>query len=619
MLATLCKIAFLLLLADIFLPVAALCQDSLVDPYDIFQKHYQASGGLAKLKKVHTSYSSGLTSYDGLQGRFTAWEKKPLQYRLQEDYQLLEQVSGDDGSFSWLQDTNGRVQIFKDDETIKRRQVQARLARFEHLDRNSTFLSLHYDGKKSAGEYQCHVVRLENTINRDISWFYFDATTYLQVKAIVKQPDIELHTTYSDHRQVAGFIIPFQEDTKILPRDKTTSTTLEEYRPNVEVRDDLFAVPTQVSDDFQFLHGGSEEIINFRYIENSIYLPVEINGKIRLWILDSGASSSIIDGSYARELGLDVQGQIKGFGFGDTFDLAIASVPSYKLGSLLFKSQKVFVYEGLAATSYEPQIVGILGYDFLSRLISKIDFSKGQITFYDPASFSYKGDGVTFAAPLKYNTFSIPVTLDGHSAGLWGLDLGAMSSSLFYKFAQKNGYGDKAGVFSVSRGLSSAYLEKTIQVKTIDVHGFTIAKSLVGVPLAPGKGTNAMGERSGNLGNSFWQHFTLFLDYDRQQVTLEKGGDFTKIFPEDKSGMLIGLADDFVPMVSYVSPGTPAELAGFLAGDRIVKINGLAVAQYGGVVPIKKLLRGEGGTVYVFQLQRGGKIVERTLKLGELF
>jgi hypothetical protein len=613
------RIFALLLIVLSFFPGAVHCQLHSPDPYEIFHKHYEAIGGLAKLKKVKTSYSSGLTSYDGLQGRFTAWEKKPLQYRVQEDYKVIKQVSGDDGSFSWLQDTNGRVQVFKDEETLKRRQVEARFARYEHLDRNSSFFTLYYDGRKLVGDRQCHVVRLENSINHDVSRYYFDATTFLLVKQVVSQPDVEFHTTYSDHRPIAGFILPFQEDTQIWPRDKTTSTTLEVYRPNVEVRDELFAIPAQGKDDFQFLHGSNEETITFKYIENSIYLPVEINGEEKLWLLDSGASGTIIDAGYARELGLDVQGKIKGFGFGDTFNLAIVTLPPYKLGALLFKSQTIFAYKDLAATSYEPEIAGILGYDFLSRLISKIDFSKKRITFYDPAFFSYKGDGVVIDAPLKYNTFGIPVILDGRPAGEWGLDLGAAGSSLFYQFAQANGYADKPGVFSVSTGLSSAYIEKTVQFDRIDICGFILKKPLLSIPLSTGKGADAMGERSGNLGNSIWQHFILFLDYDHQQIILERGRDFAKKFPEDKSGMVIGLGEDLLPMVSYVAPGTPAESAGFLAGDSILMINGLPVAQYGGVVPIKKLLRGTSGTDHLFQLQRGSEIIERTVRLHELF
>lgn len=104
-----------------------------IDPYDIFHRHYEAIGGLTPLKQVTTVYTEGTIRYDGLQGTFKQWENYPLQFRLEEDYTVIRQVTGDDGRHAWLQDTNGRVLLHKDRDTQIRRALKHHLENFDHV------------------------------------------------------------------------------------------------------------------------------------------------------------------------------------------------------------------------------------------------------------------------------------------------------------------------------------------------------------------------------------------------------------------------------------------------------------------------------------------------------
>ncbi|MCK5545652.1 MAG: hypothetical protein KAI35_10565, partial [Desulfobulbaceae bacterium] len=101
--------------AVILTAVTGFAQNTLSDPYVIFQKHYDAIGGLQRLKAIKTFYCEGTTIYDGLEGRFKEWGKRSLKYRLEEDYSVITQVSGDNGKFSWLRDTNGKILIQRDE------------------------------------------------------------------------------------------------------------------------------------------------------------------------------------------------------------------------------------------------------------------------------------------------------------------------------------------------------------------------------------------------------------------------------------------------------------------------------------------------------------------------
>jgi S1-C subfamily serine protease len=153
----------------------------------------------------------------------------------------------------------------------------------------------------------------------------------------------------------------------------------------------------------------------------------------------------------------------------------------------------------------------------------------------------------------------------------------------------------------------------------LEIAGFAIDRPRLTIPDEAGPGTAAVGELAGNLGNSLLRHFVLTLDYGKQQVIIEPGTEFNGTFPEDRSGLLVGQGEDGGPMVSFVAAGTPAQEAGFVAGDVIAAVDGRPATEYGGVLPIRELLRQAPGTRLEFTLLRQGAAVRIELVLRELF
>jgi len=128
------------------------------------------------------------------------------------------------------------------------------------------------------------------------------------------------------------------------------------------------------------------------------------------------------------------------------------------------------------------------------------------------------------------------------------------------------------------------------------------------------------GQQAGILGNSLFRHFVLYLDYNRQQVIVEKGEDFRKDFPLDRSGLSLWRPEAAGPCeVLYASPGTPADEAGFHEGDVVVAINGIGVDHFGGLVELRALLREEPGAEYAFVVERDGEAMECALVLRDLY
>ncbi|MDP3286158.1 MAG: hypothetical protein Q8M56_17145, partial [Desulfobacterales bacterium] len=278
----------------LFLALTCYAADRLTDPREILLKHYEAVGGLERLKQIKSGYLEGKTTFDGLEGRFRTWEEIPLKYRLEEDYTVIKQIFGDDGKASWSIDTNGKVQIHRDEETIKRRKVKALLEVYDQMEPGTKNFILTYEGDRQAGNVECHVIKMANIINDDYMLFFINRENYYVVKTISKQPDVEIHTLYSDYRRIEGILIPFHEETEILPREKKETVQLERYDFNVKADSAIFEPPAKDVEDFEFANAGYSTEIPFTFVENNIYLPATINGETRLWLLDNGASMTII-------------------------------------------------------------------------------------------------------------------------------------------------------------------------------------------------------------------------------------------------------------------------------------------------------------------------------------
>lgn len=617
------RLATMLLLVGAGFLAVAHGEETLSDPYRILEKHFEAVGGLDNLKAQRTVYQECTIRIEGagLKGTFKQWSAAPLKLRQEVDLGVVKSTSGDNGEFSWEVDANGKLLIKRDANTLKEREVRKLMAEYKHLDPGSERFDLTFEGLEKVNGADCYVVKTVNTINQDVQIDFYDRSTFYCRRTVTITPDDEQHTDHSDFRRVEGVVVPFRESVRTLPVDQITTIELARHEANIGVDPGIFEPPAQDAEDFVFLNGDRAEGIPFDYIEEHIYLPVNLGGKERLWVLDCGASVNVIDSSFAAQLGLAFEGPIRGQGASGIVDFYFVTLPSYEVGTIRFDEQKVVAlnFIDLFRRSMGLEVVGILGYDFLSRFVTRIDYSRRELSFYRPDRFEYHGGGKVFDSPIQYNMLSLPATVDGKYSGRWRVDVGADGIDLHYPFAEAHGLLERKGVDFMAGDAAGMTTQRVSQYQKIEIGDFVLQDPLIGIALVEGTGSFAEETTVGNIGNALLRNFVLYLDYKDQRIILEKGDDFGRAFPRTKSGMQFMYNADRDIEVLFVSPGMPAHDAGFKPGDVIRSINGIGVEYFDGIIALRRMMRAEAGTAYTIEVERDGRMIDLKLTLRELF
>ncbi len=608
----------------VFSLTACLAKAEMSDPYEILQKHYQATGGLERIKAQKTKHVEGTVVIEGtgFEGSFVQWSERLVRSRQDVDLTVFKLTEGDNGEFSWRVDQNGRLQIRRDERSLKEHRVKALLAEFDHLNRESANFDLGFEGIEKVGDADCYVVKMTNAINNDVTTSYYDKTSFQLLKTVDRKPDSEMHTLFFDYREVDGVLVAFREEATEHPTKMKQIMQITSIETNVPVDPSVFEPPTEQVADFKFLNGFSAEDIPFRFIEDHLFLEVELGGKNTLWVLDSGAGATVVEKKFAESLGLEPMGNIKGKGAGAVVDASFTTLPAFSLPGVEFREQTVAMIDlhWLFSEWFGLDVAGILGFDFLSRMVTRIDYARELISFYHPDHFEYTGVGVVLDAPVSQgNSFNLPLTVDGKYGGLWRLDTGAGGMWFHYPFAEKHGLLDLPGVQGMSAGAGGSGTHRRVQFNTIEFAGWTIEDPIISIP--PGKGQGAFADEAltGNIGNSLLRHFVVYLDYKDERVIVEKGDHFGHVLPRDNSGLQVKKRQDGELEVMFVAEGTPASKAGFQTGDIIRSVNGIDSKYLGGLISLREMLREKPETKYMIGVIRDDRLKALKLVLKDLY
>ena len=485
--------------------VAVFSAADLTDPYQVLNQHYSAIGGLDNLKAAQTQYFEADFSLvgTGLEGTVRQWSRSPVQQRQELDLTVIKQTSGDNGEVAWVVDTNGKLKVMRDEETVKQRKINGLMAQYEHLDPGSEIFCVSLEAGEEVEGEDCYRIRISNSLDSS-EWVYLiSKETLLMKKSIMYSPDGgQMHNSFSDYREVDGVLYAFKQNMKTVPTHQVQELTMTRLETNLEIDDSLFDPPAEEGEDFAFANGSSSENIQFLFHENHIYLEVTVNCDKQLWIFDSGAGMTVIDKDYAAELGLAFEGSMTGQGAHNTVDYTFVTIPGLQVEGITIDQQRAIAIDlaHLFNQLSDLKVAGILGYDFLSRFVSRIDYANERISFYHPDTFEYVGSGRVIDAPLNaQNMFGIPMTVEGGMEGVWRLDTGASGSSFHFHFAEENGLLNRPGTERQSFGAGGSNVSRVAEFSGAEVAGFDLPPLQISIPSNAGHGAMAEREKKGQV------------------------------------------------------------------------------------------------------------------------
>jgi hypothetical protein len=465
----------------------------------------------------------------------------------------------------------------------------------------------------------CYIIKIENNINDDYTLYYINTGNFLLEQGVFAEGTDSHDSFYKDYRDVEGLKVPFWEKQIAHQTGQDEEIEITEYVSNPDIESSLFDAPDEGAKDYRFAEGDRSENIPFKFEGNHLYIPVIVNCRENYWILDTGAAMSVISEVYAGELGLELQGDLKGLGAGGTVDIKFATMPPFSIRGITFDEQTVAVINLKELNRMlSVEIVGILGFDFLSRFVTKVDYANELVSFYDPEAFTYTGDGRELDVHVKDNVFMVEASLEDKYSGTWLFDLGASSINLNGVYAYINGFADRKGVLGMGRGAGSAFYNKKVKCEKIDFAGYTLDNPTISF-FHGATDTVFTADNIGILGNTLFRNFVVYCDYLNERVILEKGDNFNREFPVDHSGLQVIRGVESGYEVQYVSKDTPADKAGFEVGDILKSINGVDTEHLGGLTAIRDILKAESGTEYSFAVDREGKEKKINIKLANLF
>jgi hypothetical protein len=360
----------------------------------------------------------------------------------------------------------------------------------------------------------------------------------------------------------------------------------------------LFSIFISLHSNAQFLGfyiDDENERTSFRFelINNLIVVPVVINDTINLnFILDTGVRATILTDNTLTNfdlakcrpvhiIGAGIMNEVEAFVVSNV-SFRLPGITSPGLSIVALKEDYLHLQNHLGMA-----IHGILGYDFFSQFVVKIDYESKIITVIKPDKFKpgkrfvctdiklFHGRPYLLTNFLQYNNTIVNARLLIDTGASHAIMLETDSDSTIY-------VPDNSIETIVGWGLGGELIGELGRIDSLHLSQFHFKDVLC--TFIPGYGqnlTDKIPDRKGSIGGELLGRFTIILDYKNEKVYLRKNSRIKRDFEYNLSGIdLVAIGTNFkLYKVIHIIPNSPADLAGVKIGDLILGINGQIITE----------------------------------------
>lgn len=414
--------------------------------------------------------------------------------------------------------------------------------------------------------------------------------------------------------------------------------------------------------NFEFSGNKTKDKVNFKLINNLILIPVKVNGVPLTFLLDTGASSSVIF-SFEETDSIQLYNysmiKLRGLGKGEPVDALKSEGNTVEIGKAKSSDQTIFVvFDG--ALNFSSRlgypVHGIIGYDFLKDFVVEVNNQREKLRFFKPESYKNKNCRRCIIKPI-YLKKNKPYIKADYFNGIESIDLNLLidsgSGDALWLFEQSN---DKIILPSdafedyLGLGINGNIYGKRSKVASFSIDEFEFSNVNTAYPDVDINDTIVdLGARNGSIGGELLKRFNWTIDYNNQFVKFKKNRFYDDPFHYNMSGLTLqqgGFAlvkeqksinsdsyrlnqneshsvfnlnlSDAVELklkqlfeVVEVRKNSPADLAGIRIGDEILEINNKPAYQYE-LNEINQLFYSREGRIIKMKILRNG--IEQKLK-----
>ena len=403
--------------------------------------------------------------------------------------------------------------------------------------------------------------------------------------------------------------------------------------------------------------------IPFTFVDNLIIIPVEINNTKLNMLLDSGSEPSLIF-SFPENDTIQLY---------NTKKIKISGLGNEEMAEGIYSDKNTANVSGFVNRGFDLLVIldenlnfssrigipvnGILGYSFFKNNIVQIDYQKKKITVYKDRKILEKRKIKSFTplpisvvndraylnvhAKLDEKEHNLKLLVDtGLGDGLWLFENEEIKSNANY-------FEDVLG-----EGIGGTVFGKKSRLDELQFSKFSFKSPLVCYPdTASYKQLRLIKNRNGSLGGAMLKRFSMIMDYKGEQLYLKKSVFYDDPFNYNMSGIEVQhggiewvkdeLVRDSKPsnslnandlvfensnlkykftlkpvyVIASIRKNSPAETAGLLIGDKILRIDRKSVGNLTKQI-IDELLQSEDGKTIEVEIERKGvkKKVEFKLK-----
>ncbi|HKQ57778.1 MAG TPA: aspartyl protease family protein [Candidatus Eisenbacteria bacterium] len=589
----------------------------------VVERYLTAIGGRSGVDAEQTTHTRSTIQAFGFSGTLESWAQRPDKIASQTALGPFTLKDGFDGTTAWRIDQNGKLTM-RDGKDLEDEKGSAWFENGQWLvpDQGGGSVTVQGTEKDSSGSWT--VLEVKGPVGRGRS-IWFNTRTGLIDRVVIKTDQQTVTTRVSDYRLDHGLLRSHRQEASVanMPLNNLM-VTIDSIWVNEPIDPARFAPPAPAAADYRFLKGAGPAHLPMAYTERHVWLKASINGgPPEDFIVDTGASVSLLDSAWAATHGIVSEGKMQALGAGATGDVAFTKVSTIRVegpggDGIEIAGQKlaVLALNRWVAPFFWHDAAGVLGYDFISRFVVEIDYDRGVLTLHDPKTFKYAGKGTGVPITMAGGIPVVKAKLDGQYEGLFRLDVGSGSTvDLHSPFVKKHGLREQAkqAIAVMGGGFGGTFTSDVVRMKSMEIGPYKWTDPLVILSGAQSGGL-ASEEYAGNMGNEIFERFKCTLDYEHRMLYLEPGKRYGKVDRFSKAGVQLARYGDTIKAMQ-VLPGSAAAAAGIQEGDEVVSLNGKPILTWTQDRVTELMENGKDGEAHTLAIKRGGKPRKLTLKL----